>query len=101
MGRITFAIYRAKPGRDKELLQLIEEHLPMLKAQNLVTDRTPIVMTKVSSRCLNGNHEKQLTMHTRIPKCKSSGAGSVKFVISNHPNISEFSEMFSEFEAIN
>ena len=41
---LCIAIYRAKPGKDDELAKLIEGHVPLLQAEGLATDRTPIVM---------------------------------------------------------
>ena len=44
MGRIVIACYRPKPGKQEALRQLIVDHVATLRAQNLVTDRTPITM---------------------------------------------------------
>ena len=41
---IVTAVYRARPGQEKALAALIEEHTPLLVAQGLATDRKPIVM---------------------------------------------------------
>ena len=44
MGRIVIACYRPKPGKREALRELIVDHVATLRAQNLVTDRTPITM---------------------------------------------------------
>ncbi|MDC0723332.1 putative quinol monooxygenase [Nannocystis bainbridge] len=44
MGVIVIACYRPLPGRAEELLELLRGHLPVLRAQDLATEREPIVM---------------------------------------------------------
>ena len=44
MGVVVIACYRPKPGKQAELEALTREHLPILRAQALVTDRLPIAM---------------------------------------------------------
>ncbi|WAS90355.1 putative quinol monooxygenase [Nannocystis punicea] len=44
MGVIVIACYRPLPGRAEELLELVRGHVPALRAQDLATDREPIVM---------------------------------------------------------
>jgi hypothetical protein len=39
---IVIVAYRPKPGKDAELLQLTREHLPILRAEGLATDREVI-----------------------------------------------------------
>src|SRR5947207_2386543 len=44
MGSISVACYKPRPGREEALLDLVRNHMPPLRAQGLVTERTPIVM---------------------------------------------------------
>lgn len=44
MGRIVIACYRPKPGKAAELRDLMRHHVERLRAEDLVTDRAPIVM---------------------------------------------------------
>jgi quinol monooxygenase YgiN len=44
MGLLVIAAYHPKPGKEAELLQLLREHMPILRAQGLITDRLPVVM---------------------------------------------------------
>ena len=44
MASISVACYRPKPGCEEELLELVRNHLPPLRAEGLVTDRPSIVM---------------------------------------------------------
>lgn len=44
MTGIVIACYRPKPGREAELRQIVSEHVPLLRAEGLATERTPVVM---------------------------------------------------------
>lgn len=44
MGSISVACYKPRPGCEQALLELVGNHLRPLRAQGLVTERTPIVM---------------------------------------------------------
>ena len=43
-GVIVIVAYRPKPGKEKELLELVRNRVPTLKKEGLVTDRVPIIM---------------------------------------------------------
>src|SRR6266700_4166100 len=43
-GVIVIVAYRPKPGKEKELLELVRGRVPTLRKENLVTDRTPTIM---------------------------------------------------------
>lgn len=43
MGRIVIACYRPRPGRADDLLALLKDHVPTLRAEGLATDRTSIL----------------------------------------------------------
>ena len=43
-GVIVIVAYRPKPGKEKELVELVRNRVPTLKKENLVTDRVPIIM---------------------------------------------------------
>ena len=44
MGAVAIACYRPLPGCAEALLELVRGHVPTLRAQDLATDRAPIVM---------------------------------------------------------
>jgi hypothetical protein len=44
VGRVVIACYRPKPGQGAALKRLIVDHVAILRAQKLVTDRLPITM---------------------------------------------------------
>jgi hypothetical protein len=41
---IVIVAYRPKPGKEKELLELVRNRVPTLRKENLVTDRAPAIM---------------------------------------------------------
>ncbi len=44
MGRISIAAFRAKPGKEEELLRVIADRLPLLRRLGYCTEREPILM---------------------------------------------------------
>jgi hypothetical protein len=44
MGVHVIAIYKPKPGKAHELLQVVREHLPILRGQKLATDSPSLVL---------------------------------------------------------
>lgn len=47
MGEMVIACYRPKPGKDADLLALVREHVPTLRAQGLATER-PVTAMRAS-----------------------------------------------------
>ena len=43
-GVIVIVAYRPKPGKEKELLELVRSRVPTLRNENLVTDRVPTII---------------------------------------------------------
>jgi quinol monooxygenase YgiN len=43
-GVCVIVAYRAKPGKESELLELVRNRVPTLHKEGLVTDRKPIIM---------------------------------------------------------
>ena len=43
-GIVVIVAYRPKPGKEKELLELVRDRVPTLRKENLVTDRVPTIM---------------------------------------------------------
>jgi len=44
MGQFSIATYRPKPGKEADLLQVVKEHVPILRQEGLATDRVAHVM---------------------------------------------------------
>ena len=104
MGSISVACYRPRPGREQELLDLVRNHLPPLRAQGLVTDRASIVMRAadgtiievfewVSKEAIAGAHSNPVVLDL----WKKFEAACVYETPSNLP---EFQNMFAHFEAL-
>ena len=43
-GVCVIVAYRPKPGKEAELLELVRQRVPTLRAEDLVTDRPPTIM---------------------------------------------------------
>ena len=43
-GVCVIVAYRPKPGKEKEILELVRERVPTLRKEGLVTDRVPTIM---------------------------------------------------------
>ena len=43
-GVIVIVAYRPKPGKEKDLLELVRNRVPILRKEGLVTDRKPTLM---------------------------------------------------------
>jgi hypothetical protein len=105
MGRISIAIYRPKKGKEKDLLKLIDEHLPILQTQNLVTNRKPIVMKAQDQSIIEifewASAEAITAAHTNpvVGKLWERFGEVCDFEIPI--NVKEFQNMFSEFEPVN
>jgi hypothetical protein len=48
VGKFVIAVYRPRAGKSERLLELVREHLPILRAQGLATERPPYVMRAAS-----------------------------------------------------
>lgn len=44
MGLISFAVFKPKPGKEDDLLQVIEDRSPLLRKLGMMTERKPISM---------------------------------------------------------
>jgi hypothetical protein len=48
VGKFVIAVYRPRAGKSERLMELLRQHLPILRAQGLATERTPYVMRTAS-----------------------------------------------------
>lgn len=44
MGIMVMALFRPKPGKDADLMACMRDHLPILRAQGLATDRPTTIL---------------------------------------------------------
>jgi hypothetical protein len=105
MGRITIAVYKPKPGMEKELLAMVKKHLPVLQKENLVTDRKPIVMRAADQSIVEifewVSPEAIQAAHTNKNVGKLWEEFGAVCDYSPPVAVQEFHNMFSEFESIN
>jgi hypothetical protein len=105
MGRIAIAVYRPKKGKEQQLLKLIKEHMPVLQSQQLITDRTPIVMQAADKTVVEVFEWKSRKTideaHTNPEVQKLWNRFSEVCDYEIPVNVKEFQALFSEFEPIN
>ncbi|MDX1583957.1 MAG: hypothetical protein R3338_10205, partial [Thermoanaerobaculia bacterium] len=44
MGQFVIACYRPKEGKEEHLVEEVRKHVPTLRQEGLVTDRSPYIM---------------------------------------------------------
>jgi hypothetical protein len=104
MGSISVACYKPRLGYEAALLELVRDHLPPLRSQGLVTDRTPIVMRTadgtivevfewVSQDAIAGAHHNPVVIDL-WKRCEAVCA------YETPSNLAEFQRMFSHFEPV-
>ena len=105
MGRIVIVGYRPKQGKEGQLLQLIDEHLPILRTQHLVTDRKPVVMRAADGTVIEIFEWKSAQAindaHTNPVVQELWNRFSMVCDYTIPVDIDEFQVLFSEFEPIN
>ncbi|MEP5614453.1 MAG: hypothetical protein ABJP45_19530 [Cyclobacteriaceae bacterium] len=104
MGRIVIACYKPKPGKEKELDQLIQTHVDRLRQEGLVTDRESIVMKSESGTVIEVFEWKSTEAieeaHSN-PEVQKMWAEYAEVCNYEVPiNIEEFQSLFSEFTPI-
>src|SRR5688572_32890070 len=105
MGRITIAVYRPKPGKEKQLKALLSEHMPILKGEELITDRKPVVMQaadKTIVEVFEWRSKKAIeAAHTNAVVQKLWERFNEVCDYEIPSNVEEFQSLFSEFEPVN
>ena len=104
MGSISIACYKPKPGCEAALVRLVQEHLPPLRAEGLVTARASIVMRTsdgtivevfewVSQEAIAGAHSNPVVLELwkRFEAVCSYRKPS---------DLAEFGTMFAHFEPV-
>ena len=105
MSRGVIVIYRPKKGKDAALLQLVKDHMSILKTQNLVTERTPIIMKAAdgsivevfewkSADAIKEAHQNKVVLGLWE---RFSDVCDYEIPV----NVKEFHRLFSEFEILN
>jgi hypothetical protein len=104
MGSMVIACYKPRPGCDEALLELVRGHMPILRAEGLVTERVPTVMRAADGTIIE--------VFEWVSKEAIAGAHSNPAVLDlwkrfeaacwyeTPGNIAEFHNMFSHFEPL-
>lgn len=104
MGRTVIVVYRPKKGKERDLQQLLKDHLPILKKENLVTDRKPIVMKSSEGVFIevfewkSKDAIKQAHTNMEVGKLWEKFGEVCEYDAA--ANVKEFHDLFSEFESI-
>jgi len=104
MGSISIACYKPRPGCAEALLDLVRNHLPPLREQGLVTDRTPIVMRTADGTIVEifewVSQEAIAGAHTNPAVLDLWKRFEAVCWYETPANLAEFKNMFSHFEAV-
>jgi quinol monooxygenase YgiN len=104
MGRMVIVAYRPKPGKEQALLQLTREHVPILRAEGLATDRPPCAMRAADGTIVEvfewSSDEAIASAHTNphVQAMWGRYAEACEYVPLN--SLSEAQQMFAGFEPI-
>lgn len=105
MGRIAIAVYRPKKGKEARLLDLVKNHLPILRKESLVTDRSPIIARASDNSIIEifewKSSEAIAAAHHNPEVAKLWASFSEVCDYAAPVSVKEFNNMFSEFEPIN
>jgi hypothetical protein len=105
MGRVVIVVYRPKRGKEAELLKVIEDHMPVLKGQQLVTNRKPIVMKAADGSVVEVFEWKSAKAIEEAHTNPAVGALWERFSkvcdYEVSANVAEFQNLFAEFESVN
>jgi quinol monooxygenase YgiN len=104
MGRMVIVAYRPKPGKESALLQLTREHVPILRAEGLATDRQPYAMRAADGTIVEvfewSSDTAMASAHTnpQVQAMWGRYAEACEYVPLNA--LSEAQQMFAGFEPI-
>jgi hypothetical protein len=102
--RIVLVVYKPFPGKEKELEKVVSKHFDLLRGQNLVTDRRPIVMRAESGSIIEIfewlSAEAIASAHSNPDVLKLWDEFSLVCEYDRPVNVKELTNLFSEFEPI-
>ena len=104
MGRIVIACYRPKEGKTRDLRELLRTHVNRLRAENLVTDRAPILAQALDGTFVeifewrSEDAIEQAHSNANVLKMWDEFADVCEYVPL--AQIPEAADLFSEFRAV-
>jgi quinol monooxygenase YgiN len=103
-GVIVIVAYRPKPGKEKELLELVRNRVPTLRKEGLVTDRNPTIMRAHDGTIIEVSEWKSQEAIDAAHKNPNVWTMWEKFFAACEfvplKNLREAEEMFAGFEPI-
>jgi len=104
MGYMVIVAYRPKPGKEADLLQLVREHLPILRQEGLATDRPPQAMWSRDGVILEifewASPEAVEKAHTNPAVLKLWERFDQACTFEKLANLPEAQEMFAHFQPV-
>jgi quinol monooxygenase YgiN len=104
MGRTVIVVYRPKRGKEHELEELLKEHMPILRKENLVTERKPYVMKSSEGVFVEvfewKSKEAIKQSHTNMEVAKLWERFGKVCEYDTAVNVREFHDLFSEFTSV-
>ena len=105
MGRIVIVGYKPKEGKESELEELMKTHLPLLRAEGLVSDRDSIIMRSEDGTIIEvfewASKEAIESAHSNAKVQEMWQAYSTVCDYIPVSQVSEISTLFSEFTPLN
>jgi hypothetical protein len=102
--RIVIVVYKPLKGKERGLEAIVSKHLEILKNENLVTDRLPIVMRSANGCIVEVfewlSQQAIQSAHTNPEVLKLWNEFSAVCEYEKPVNVEEFNNFFSEFEPI-
>ena len=103
MGRFVIVAYKPKPGKHDALAAVVEKHLRVLSAENLVTDKAPYVMRAADGTVVEVFEWRSVDAISQAHNNPAVQAlwGEFAAVCDYMPlaNLAEAQQMFAEFDA--
>jgi len=103
-GVCVIVAYRPKPGKEKELLELVRARVPTLRKEGLVTDRVPTIMRAKDGTLIEVSEWKSQEAIDAAHKNKNVWAMWNKFFelcdCVPFKTLTEAEEMFPNFELL-
>ena len=105
MGRIAIPVYRPKAGHEDALLAAVRDHLKVLRAEGLATDRVPIVMRAKDGSILevfewrSAEAIERAHSNPEVQKLWARFETACEYVSLG--TLTETNNLFAEFEPIN
>jgi hypothetical protein len=102
--RIVIAVYKPLPGKAKDLEQVVRKHTVILREENLVTDRKPIIMKAQDGSVVEifewNSPDAIQSAHTNPVVLKLWEEFNAVCSYQKPSDVQEFHNLFSEFEPI-